>query len=158
LTDKSIWFAKKIKQNLLKTQFIKFHLFTNMRQDFIVVDTKGKNELNEIALIDSQGKLIYEAFVKNELNFEGLKINAKSLKEIIADFLNLAPSKWIICHYAIHDLCTGQKSEKAVMLSLLVLSLTQTIALVVIASIFRKSDTIAKKAIASRDKFKINML
>ncbi|RKZ91826.1 MAG: hypothetical protein DRR19_06145 [Candidatus Parabeggiatoa sp. nov. 1] len=64
-----------------------------MRQDFIVVDTKGKNELNEIALIDSQGKLIYEAFVKNELNFEGLKINAKSLKEIIADFLNLAPSK-----------------------------------------------------------------
>jgi len=34
----------------------------------------------------------------------------------------------------------------------------KTIALVVIASIFRKSDTIAKKAIASRNKFKINII
>jgi hypothetical protein len=32
------------------------------QQDFIVIDTEGKNELREIAVIDSQGKLVYEAF------------------------------------------------------------------------------------------------
>jgi hypothetical protein len=34
------------------------------QQDFIVIDTEGKNELREIAIINSQGKIVYEAFAK----------------------------------------------------------------------------------------------
>ncbi len=54
-------------------------------------------------------------------------------------------------------LCTGQKSVQAVMLSLFVaiVSLKPCEKAVMLS---RKSDTIAKKAIASRNKFKINML
>jgi hypothetical protein len=34
-------------------------------RDFIIVDTEGKDELNEIAIIDRRGKIIYEAFVED---------------------------------------------------------------------------------------------
>jgi hypothetical protein len=30
--------------------------------DFVVVDTEGKPELSELAIVDSQGRLIYEGF------------------------------------------------------------------------------------------------
>lgn len=83
-------------------------------KDFIIVDTEGKDELTEIALVDSQGKLIYEAFVKDELNAEGPKLNAKSLKDIIKDFLNQTNSKLIICHYAEHDIKVLKNSFKKV--------------------------------------------
>jgi len=83
-------------------------------KDFIVIDTEGKDELSEIAVVDSQGKVIYEAFVKDELNAEGPKINAKSLKDIIGDFLNRASSKLIICHYADHDIKVLKNSFKKV--------------------------------------------
>jgi DNA polymerase III epsilon subunit-like protein len=83
-------------------------------KDFIVIDTEGKDELTEIAIVDSQGKVIYEAFVKDELNAEGPKINAKSLKDIIGDFLNQANSKLIICHYADHDIGVLKNSFKKV--------------------------------------------
>lgn len=82
--------------------------------DFIIIDTEGKDELTEIAIVDSQGNLIYEAFVKDALNVEGPKLNAKSLKEIIADFLNQARSKLIICHYAEHDIRVFKKSFQKV--------------------------------------------
>ncbi len=73
-------------------------------KDFIIIDTEGKEELTEIAILNSQGKIIYEAFVKDELNSEAPKINAKSLKDIIEDFLIYSKSKLIICHYAEHDI------------------------------------------------------
>ncbi len=73
-------------------------------KDFIIIDTEGKDELTEIAVVDSQGNVIYEAFVKDELNAEGPKVNALSLKDIIGEFLNQANSKLIICHYAEHDI------------------------------------------------------
>lgn len=72
--------------------------------DFIVVDTEGKDGLNEIAIINSQGQLIYEAFVKDELNAETVKFNAKPREEILIDLVKLAQSKLIICHYANHDI------------------------------------------------------
>ncbi len=83
-------------------------------KDFIIIDTEGKDELTEIAIVDSQGNLIYEAFVKDELNAEGPKINAKSLKDIIEDFLNQANSKLIICHSAVHDIRVLKNSFKKV--------------------------------------------
>lgn len=85
-------------------------------KDFIIIDTEGKNQLSEIAIINNQGKLIYEAFVKDELNSEGRKVNAKSLKEIVENFLTLAQSKLIICHYAAHDIKVLKNSFKKVKL------------------------------------------
>jgi DNA polymerase III epsilon subunit-like protein len=72
-------------------------------KDFIVVDTEGYPELTEIAILDSQGSLIYQAFVENEFNSEERKINVKSLKTIVEDFTKFAKYKAIICHYAEHD-------------------------------------------------------
>ncbi len=62
-------------------------------KDFIVVDTEGYPELTEIAILDSQGLLIYQAFVENE-----------SLKTIVENFAKFADSKSIVCHFAEHDI------------------------------------------------------
>lgn len=32
--------------------------------DFVVLDTEGNPELSELAIVDSQGRVIYEAFSK----------------------------------------------------------------------------------------------
>ncbi|MDM8566017.1 3'-5' exonuclease [Candidatus Halobeggiatoa sp. HSG11] len=80
------------------------------QKNFIVIDTEGKYILTELAVIDSDGETIYEAFVADELNSEGRKLNVKSLKEIVEDFANLAKSKLIICHYAEHDIEVLYKS------------------------------------------------
>jgi DNA polymerase III epsilon subunit-like protein len=82
--------------------------------EFIIIDTEGQNELTEIAIVDSQGHLIYEAIVKDPLNLEGPKLKAKTLKEIIEDFLNQTHSKLIICHYAEHDITVLKKSFQKV--------------------------------------------
>ena len=72
-------------------------------QDFIVIDTEGKDYIREIAVIDHQGELIYEAFAKEYFKNNEIKQNLKSLKEIILDFLQIAQGKLIICHFAQHD-------------------------------------------------------
>ncbi len=71
-------------------------IFTN---NFIVIDTEGIDELKEIAIIDSEGKLIYEAFNQN------LSDNSpnKKLENILREFYNFAKNKIIICHSANHD-------------------------------------------------------
>lgn len=71
--------------------------------DYIVVDTEGQDILREIAIIDSQGKLVYEAFVEGHYNNESQKIKCKSLIQIIDDLGDLLQEKNIICHSAIHD-------------------------------------------------------
>lgn len=74
-----------------------------VKQDFIVIDTEGGNELSEIAIIDSSGKLVYEAFTQGHINNHGKKINIKPLTQIVYDFLDIAQSKLIICHFVKHD-------------------------------------------------------
>ncbi|MGY6530206.1 MAG: exonuclease domain-containing protein [Cyanobacterium sp.] len=71
--------------------------------NYIVVDTEGQDILREIAIIDSQGKLIYEAFVEGHYNNESQKIKCKSLIQIIDDLDHLLQGKNIICHSATHD-------------------------------------------------------
>ena len=39
--------------------------------NFIVVDTEGKESLREIAVIDAQGQLIYEAFAQENPENDG---------------------------------------------------------------------------------------
>ncbi|MDM8568053.1 3'-5' exonuclease [Thiotrichales bacterium HSG1] len=73
-------------------------------KNFIVIDTEGKYILTELAVIDGNGKVIYEAFVADELNSEGRKLNTKTLQEIVIDFTELGKTKLIVCHYAEHDI------------------------------------------------------
>lgn len=75
-------------------------------EDFVVVDTEGKGEVKEIAIIDSTGKLIYEAFNQGILKNSGIFINPnklKSLSQIVADCYQKIQSKKIVCHNAEHD-------------------------------------------------------
>lgn len=74
-----------------------------MKKDFIVVDTEGNPELTEIAIFDSEGNLIYEAFVKEHRRKINIAVNLRPLEEIIKKFAELAESKDIVCHQATHD-------------------------------------------------------
>ena len=58
--------------------------------NFIVVDTEGKESLREIAVIDAQGQLIYEAFAKENPDNDGRPLNVKPLKQILQEFFLLA--------------------------------------------------------------------
>jgi DNA polymerase III epsilon subunit-like protein len=80
------------------------------KQDFIVIDTEGKNEVSEIAIIDSRGQLVYEAFTRGHPNNDEIKLKVKPLKEIVVDFFNFAHSKIVICHNVVHDLQVLKKS------------------------------------------------
>jgi uncharacterized pyridoxamine 5'-phosphate oxidase family protein len=43
--------------------------------DFVAVDTEGWPELSEIAILDSRGQLIYEAFAANHPNNHNIRHN-----------------------------------------------------------------------------------
>lgn len=59
--------------------------------DFVVIDTEGKELLTEIAIIDSSGKLIYEAFVGN------------NLEAVLTSIEPIVTTHWIVAHNATHD-------------------------------------------------------
>jgi DNA polymerase III epsilon subunit-like protein len=72
--------------------------------NFIVLDTEGKNILSEIAIINHQGQLIYEAYTQTEDSKP--KLHSKPLAEILEDFFEIACTpqpKLIVCHFAEHD-------------------------------------------------------
>ena len=84
--------------------------------DFIVIDTEGRRELKEIAVIDSVGKLIYEAFNDDCMDVErGLP--SKPLITILTDFASIASNKLLVFHNAEHDLKVLKRSFKKVNLS-----------------------------------------
>ncbi|MDF5722139.1 MAG: hypothetical protein PUP91_16960 [Rhizonema sp. PD37] len=51
--------------------------------DFVVLDTEGKLELSELAIVDSLGRVIYEAFSKNHPNNTLHLPNLKSLTTLL---------------------------------------------------------------------------
>jgi hypothetical protein len=53
--------------------------------DFIVIDTEGKPELREVAILNSQGTLIYEAFSAAHLENHDIRHNLKPLPEIVQE-------------------------------------------------------------------------
>ncbi|AKG20551.1 3'-5' exonuclease [Calothrix sp. 336/3] len=71
---------------------------------FVIIDTEGKPELSELAIVNSCGKLIYEAFSQEHANNTKNTPNLKSLKTLLLDFLNIVDGKKIVCHYAQHDM------------------------------------------------------
>ncbi len=69
---------------------------------FIVVDTEGNDIITEIAIIDEDGKLIFEEFIDN--NLKDVLLRAKIILE-----LNIT-----VAHYAEHDRAILEKSYKSV--------------------------------------------
>ncbi|MCC5653606.1 hypothetical protein LC609_28220 [Nostoc sp. XA013] len=82
--------------------------------DFVVLDTEGKSELSELAIVDSQGRLIYEGFSSDYPNHNKNLPNLKSLKTLLTEFLSLVQGKKIVCHYALHDIEILQSSFRRV--------------------------------------------
>ncbi|MEH2083266.1 MAG: exonuclease domain-containing protein [Nostoc sp.] len=82
--------------------------------NFVVLDTEGKPELSELAIVDSQGRLIYEGFSSDYPNHNKNLPNLKSLKTLVSEFLALVQGKKIICHYALHDIEILQSSFRRV--------------------------------------------
>lgn len=72
--------------------------------DFVVLDTEGKPELSELAIVDSQGRVIYEAFSKDHPNNTSNMPNLRSLSTLLTEFLTIVQGKKIVCHYAEHDI------------------------------------------------------
>ncbi|MGK7930409.1 MAG: exonuclease domain-containing protein [Microcystaceae cyanobacterium] len=72
--------------------------------NFVVIDTEGKNILREIAIINEQGELIYEAFALEEIESNNIRLNVKPLTEILRDFSHLTQDKLMVFHSANHDL------------------------------------------------------
>jgi hypothetical protein len=77
--------------------------------DFIVVDTEGQSVLDEIAILDAQGKLLFEGFVKGHQAGH----DCYSLAQLLQRFTELAQQKSIVCHYADHDEQVLRRSFRA---------------------------------------------
>jgi len=60
--------------------------FKQCSMEFVVIDIEGQPELSEIAIIDCQGKLIYEALSSDNSNNSVNLPNLKSLKTILIEF------------------------------------------------------------------------
>ena len=84
--------------------------------DFIVIDTEGRRELREIAILDSDGNLIYEAFNRDYAEYIQYW-GYKPLKVILTDFKAIAADKMLVFHNAEHDLAVLRKSMSQVGLS-----------------------------------------
>jgi DNA polymerase III, epsilon subunit and related 3'-5' exonucleases len=68
---------------------------------YLVIDTEGNPNLEEIALIDSSGKLIYHAYTQE---YSPHHPQPKPLAQIVADLRRLAQGKTLVFHQADHDL------------------------------------------------------
>ena len=73
------------------------------RADFIVIDTEGKPIISEIAIINSQGNLIYEAYNQEYSDRYAQNYHLVPLKQILLDLLGFSHHKILVCHYAEHD-------------------------------------------------------
>ncbi|MBD2569911.1 exonuclease domain-containing protein [Anabaena lutea] len=82
--------------------------------DFVILDTEGNPNLSELAIVNSQGVVIYEGFCDgNSHGFENV-LNLKSLKTLLTEFLTIVEDKKIICHYAEHDIDILKRSFRQV--------------------------------------------
>jgi DNA polymerase III epsilon subunit-like protein len=68
---------------------------------YLVIDTEGNPNLEEIALVDSSGKLVYHAHTQE---YSPDHPQLKPLAQIVADLRRLAQGKTLVFHHAEHDL------------------------------------------------------
>ena len=70
---------------------------------FIVMDTEGRDLLREIAVLNSRGTLIYQAWVTEHPDNSLQRIYTQPLKTVLSEFLEIARQHTIVCHNAQHD-------------------------------------------------------
>jgi DNA polymerase III epsilon subunit-like protein len=85
--------------------------------NFIVIDTEGRRELTEIAIINSQGSLIYEAFNQEYFEYNHQGRFHQPLTTILSDFRAIAEGKILVFHNAEHDLAVLERSFRQVSLA-----------------------------------------
>lgn len=78
--------------------------------DYLVIDTEGKRELREIAIVNCQGKLVYEALNHEHPEYVERGIPSKSLKTILSNLVEIVDTKTLVFHHAEHDLAVLKKS------------------------------------------------
>lgn len=78
--------------------------------DYLVIDTEGRRELREIAIIDRTGKLVYEALNHEHPEYVERGRSNKSLNNILSDFSKIVDNKILVFHNAEHDLKVLQTS------------------------------------------------
>lgn len=83
-------------------------------ENFIVIDTEGQPILRELAIVNHEGELIYEAFTDNHPQNPRIPYRVKPLKTILTEFIEIAQNQTIICHYAQHDIEVLRNTFKAV--------------------------------------------
>ncbi len=71
---------------------------------YLVVDTEGNPLLSEIAIVNSEGKLIYQAFNQDHPDKRHIQINSAPLTSILQTLIDFAQTNVLIFHYAEHDL------------------------------------------------------
>ena len=74
------------------------------------MDTEGRDLLREIAVLDSQGKLIYQAWVTEHPDNSLQRIYTQPLKAVLSGFLEIARQHTIVCHNAQHDRLVIQRA------------------------------------------------
>lgn len=79
------------------------NLLSQNSENLVFLDTEGRIILREIAILNYDGKVIYNAFVKDHYNNENIKINLKSLEQIVTEINEILKNKTIICHQSQHD-------------------------------------------------------
>ncbi len=73
-------------------------------QDFIVLDTEGKEErLRELAVLDRHGNELCNLFVQETLDQSIPQWRAQPLHDVLTTFFTLARGKQVVCHFAEHD-------------------------------------------------------
>ncbi|MBE9045275.1 3'-5' exonuclease [Pleurocapsales cyanobacterium LEGE 10410] len=85
--------------------------------DFVVIDTEGRRELREIAIINHEGKLIYEALNQEHPQAVERAFKSKPLQTILLDFLEITRQKILVFHHALHDIQVLKNSFKKVNLA-----------------------------------------
>lgn len=72
-------------------------------ENLVFLDTEGKRILREIAILNYEGKVIYNAFVKGHYNNNNIKVNLKPLEVIVTEINEILKNKIIFCHQCQHD-------------------------------------------------------
>ena len=96
---------------------------------FIVMDTEGRDLLREIAVLDSQGKLIYQAWVTEHPDNSLQRIYTQPLKTVLSGFLEIARQHTIVCHNAQHDRLVIQRACRLAKIRIPVLKFICTVEL-----------------------------
>ncbi len=68
---------------------------------FLVIDTEGKQDLKEVAVVDSTGQLVYHGFNRD---YHPDHPHPQTLRQIVHQLRQLIDGQRLIFHYAEHDL------------------------------------------------------